>query len=630
MPEATLASTLIIFSTMVANLRPQTATSPPYHVWSRQVADLAAAVRALLPLAAELGLPNPSAAAWYGGLFQKLLPQVEKQPFLIIAVAGGTNTGKSLIFNHLAHSAVSRAHPNATQTRHPVCLLPKGFSDKPADLFPDFEICPWSGENDPLNDGPDHLLFVREDLLGRQSSRLLLLDTPDVDGTLKTNWRRAELVCHAADVLVCILTQQKYNDAAIRDYFRAAAKAEKTVIVVFNMVHWPRQRELCDGWVKHFSLQTGVQPLFVYAVPWDPDAAEHNHLPFYPLSAGATDLRDDLAELQFDNIKIRSLAGSLRQVVEQQQGLPAWLGAIDQRAEEYQGALLLLDSEVRKRPFELPRVPRELVWDEIWKWLSSRRANWERAINEFWNTPSRWLISLIGKNSRQITAKESEQYRRDEYDCMQQILTERFDQLTILRDAGSSVLKCELGNVLGGSKRVQLFEELQRRHSETELITESYRQYIRSQLDEFANRRPELVSRIRNALKTVAVVRPIFTLAVTVVGLPHIHILAENLAANVLIDHAGGTVVALTGDNLATYFGEWTLERLIARIFNNFYEERCQLLTSTLDEVVLGPVVERLRILADASDDSHRKWAAKLIDELRTSLNQSTTEQNIT
>ena len=171
----------------------------------------------------------------------------------------------------------------------------------------------------------DNLLFVRDDPSGQQPARLLLLDTPDIDGTLKQNWRRADLVRYAADVLVCILTQQKYNDAAIREFFRAAAEAEKTVIVVFNMVHWPRQQELCRGWLAHFSQETGVQPAAVYAVPWDPDRAEQQTLPFYPLSPGATDLQADLAELQFDAIKIRSLEGSLRRVLDENTGLPAFL-----------------------------------------------------------------------------------------------------------------------------------------------------------------------------------------------------------------------------------------------------------------------------------------------------------------
>ena len=66
--------------------------------------------------------------------------------------------------------------------------------------------------------------------------RLLLLDTPDVDSNARVNWHRADAVRQTADVLIAVLTQQKYNDAAVKRFFRHAADADKAVIVVFNQV----------------------------------------------------------------------------------------------------------------------------------------------------------------------------------------------------------------------------------------------------------------------------------------------------------------------------------------------------------------------------------------------------------
>jgi hypothetical protein len=269
-----------------------------YKAWVSRVARLAQALRDLEATAKRMRLPSAESFDWHGNLFQKLLPQLEIEPFLIVAVTGGTNTGKSVIFNHLAGSRLSRTHPNATQTKHPVCSVPQGFLARHdlTSVFPDFELREWTSQDDALAEGPDNRLFVRTDPAGTQPARLLLFDTPDVDGTLRDNWRRAELVRHAADVLVCILTQQKYNDAAVREFFAAAAAVDKTVVVIFNMVDWPRQRDLIDGWLATFCEQTGVDPVHVYAAPWDPDAAEANRLPFHPISAGATNPRDDLAE----------------------------------------------------------------------------------------------------------------------------------------------------------------------------------------------------------------------------------------------------------------------------------------------------------------------------------------------
>src|SRR6516225_7069206 len=101
-----------------------------YSTWSRRIADLAGEVSRLAAEATSLGVPSPSSTAWHADLFQKLLPQLAEAPYLIVAIAGGTNTGKSTVFNHLAGFPASRVHPDATQTRHPVCLLPHGFTHR--------------------------------------------------------------------------------------------------------------------------------------------------------------------------------------------------------------------------------------------------------------------------------------------------------------------------------------------------------------------------------------------------------------------------------------------------------------------------------------------------------------------
>ncbi len=55
------------------------------------------------------------------------------------------------------------------------------------------------------------------------------------------------------------LTGQKYNDAAIRNFFKAAAQADKTIIAVFNQVHWPSQAEVSRAWLAGFCKETGLR-----------------------------------------------------------------------------------------------------------------------------------------------------------------------------------------------------------------------------------------------------------------------------------------------------------------------------------------------------------------------------------
>ena len=160
-----------------------------YVAWAGSVGELCDVVDRLKGLAAELGTPSPEGAEWYGQLFGKLRPQVTREPVMVAAVCGGTNTGKSLVSNVLVGAEISRSLPEAARTRCPVASLPCGLAGSVdlAALFPGFTPRAWSSDTDALGGSAagDDLLVWREDPAGRQPARLILIDTPDVDGTLR-------------------------------------------------------------------------------------------------------------------------------------------------------------------------------------------------------------------------------------------------------------------------------------------------------------------------------------------------------------------------------------------------------------------------------------------------------------
>ncbi|MEI6241697.1 MAG: GTPase, partial [Planctomycetia bacterium] len=300
-----------------------------YATWAGDVAGLCHAIAALEPLVGPLGAVDPRGADWHGQLFGKLAGQVAREPVLVAAVCGGTNTGKSLIANSLVGSSMSRSVPEAARTVHPVVSLPAGHAATIdlTELFPGFTPLAWTSDADALDAPESDRLLWREDPTGRQPARLILLDTPDIDGTLRENWHRAELVRNACDVLVAVLTQQKYNDAAVRDFFRAAAQARKSVIIVFNMVDWPRQRERLAGWLATFTAETGIAPLAVYACPHDFVKAEVGRIDFFAVpeltggtassgSEGPADLAAALAGADFDRLKREAMRGALEVVLD--------------------------------------------------------------------------------------------------------------------------------------------------------------------------------------------------------------------------------------------------------------------------------------------------------------------------
>src|SRR5687767_482764 len=83
---------------------------------------------------------------WFELLRGKLVPQLTDDAFLIAAVVGGTNIGKSVIFNHLAGTRASATSPLASGTKHPVCLIPPGFQNEHdlQKLFEGFRLHEWS------------------------------------------------------------------------------------------------------------------------------------------------------------------------------------------------------------------------------------------------------------------------------------------------------------------------------------------------------------------------------------------------------------------------------------------------------------------------------------------------------
>ena len=247
-----------------------------YSACAELVRRLSTAIRQLETQAQSLQLPPLARREWFELLDRKLLPQLTDDAFLVVAVVGGTNIGKSVIFNHLAGCRASATSPFASGTKHPVCLVPPGF-ERQHDLksiFRGFDLHQWSAADAALQDHPEHRLFWRAN--DATPNNLLILDTPDIDGDVRVNWERADNIRRCADVLVAVLTQQKYNDAAVKQFFRKAADEDKAVLVVFNQVLLPEDEPFWPIWLRTFCEETGVRPEFVYVAPSDRRAAEDN------------------------------------------------------------------------------------------------------------------------------------------------------------------------------------------------------------------------------------------------------------------------------------------------------------------------------------------------------------------
>ena len=72
--------------------------------------------------AAAVGLDPPAGQEWFELLQRKLLAQFDLPPLLVVAVVGGTNIGKSVIFNQPGRRSGQRRQPAGR--RHQTSRLP--------------------------------------------------------------------------------------------------------------------------------------------------------------------------------------------------------------------------------------------------------------------------------------------------------------------------------------------------------------------------------------------------------------------------------------------------------------------------------------------------------------------------
>jgi hypothetical protein len=594
--------------------------------WAAIIEPLCAEVAALQPVAHAVGVPDPATSAWHGQLFGKLRPQLSREPVLVVAVCGGTNTGKSLVASGMAGFAISRSTPEAARTRHPVASLPAGLSARLdiGDLFPGFTPRRWQSDRDAIDavaapgEGDDILLWA-DDSTGAQPPQVVLLDTPDIDGTLQENWHRAALVRNAADVIVAVLTQQKYNDAAVRDFFRAAATAGKTTVVVFNMVDWPRQRERIGGWLATFREETGIEPVAVYAAPHDGAAADAGRVSFHPLpecvpGAGTippgegppvpgTRIVAGLAATDLDRIKLAALSGSLAVVLDRTHGVEGWLAAFVEQSRAWQDSRQRLADAARVE-VTLPSAPRELVWNEIWDWLEPRRSGFDLAVSRVYRWAGRgvaWTARAAGL--QRDAGERREDFAAEELTALKRALGDFVARLEAACDRDDRLAGVLAPRLVSGD-RAGWFADLQRRHAALPVVSEDYREFVRGELDRFARDNPGTVRWILAALNAGAVARPAITVGLGLAGAAVVPAAAATAGSLTTLVHTAGDVVVGTAATLA---GEGALgltaaglRPLVERLFAGWSAERSQVLAESIHDVVLGDAMDQIDRLAAA------------------------------
>nr|WP_196790956.1 GTPase [Motilibacter aurantiacus] len=168
----------------------------------------------------------------------------------VVALAGGTGSGKSSLFNALVGQPVSSAGVRRPTT-----------SDTHAAVWPPAEAGPlldWLGVQ------RRHVLSEEPALHG-----LVLLDLPDHDSTDPAHRLEAERLVGLVDILVWVVDPQKYADAALHERYLSRLRAHRAVtLLLLNQADLlpPEGVEACVADLRRLLKADGLGTAPVLAV----------------------------------------------------------------------------------------------------------------------------------------------------------------------------------------------------------------------------------------------------------------------------------------------------------------------------------------------------------------------------
>ncbi len=641
--------------------------SSAFEACARSVSDLHLSLLELEQSATALQLLPLGGREWFQLLEQKLLPQLNDSAYLVAAVCGGTNIGKSVIFNHLAGTKASAVTALASGTKHPVCLVPTGFETTHdlSTIFPGFELQAWESSEAALRESDRSLLFWRS--AESLPPNLLVLDSPDIDSDARVNWERADMIRRAADVLIAVLTQQKYNDAAVKEFFRRAAAEDKVVLIVFNQVHLPDDEEYWPLWLQTFCSETGIVPHVIYLTPHHRKAAEENRLPFFErqlapaalsVEAGAVTtptsdpqtnsdndaatappaadnvgrrLNEDLSALRFGEIKLRTLSGSLRLLLDAA-GAAGYLSEVESRAREFRTAGELLSAHQLAEVDNWPTVPNSLIVQHIRGWWQQQRAGWSATVHGFYNRIGSHLTAgyrFVYEKVAGPSVAPIETYKLKEWDAVLNVVDEVYDRLQWFLELGNPLLQPRLSELLGATTRQDLIAALKNRHEVVDLEADLQDLIVR-ELESFRSENPQFYKSLKQLDAVAAAARPATSIALFVTGFGPIGHLATDAALTSAVhltgDVVAGGITAAVGENwlsqTASTGAAW-LEARFRRIHERFAEHRANWLAEFLQQHLLGTLPHDLRAAAQIPE-------LKSFERVRSSLNELQSEVGLT
>ncbi len=594
-------------------------TTPPFQQGLGSLVELPDEIKTLNMQTRSLDVTPLSQRSWYQLFEHKILPQTRHADLLIVSVVGGTNIGKTAVFNHLAGRPVNKVSPFASGTKHPVCLAPERVDEQALkNLFGEFELVELSSAEQSLEESPTDYLFWKTAV--ETPENLLLLDTPDIDSDAKVNWERAEKICQASDVLIGVLTQQKYNDAAVKRFFREAARQGKVICLVFNQIFLPDDEPYWPTWLETFTKETGVVAQRIYLAPHDRRAVEANRLPFYERQVGqevevpekGVDLREIFSVLRFAEIKLHTMLGALHELTDTQHGASTWLNDIRRASSRYQDAARLLSQHRLTQIDSWPNLPNRYLIGVIRSWWTHQREGWPARLHNTYDTLGQAILWPVRYATGALSGPPKDdlaEYKQKEWATIILIINQVFQQLENIKDEGNALLRSRLDEMLGGASRQAILAELHQAYEQSDLAS-IIQTTVEEQLLKFRQESPDYYQFFRRLDTLAAAMRPATSVALFVTGVgpvshavsPLLFDAATQTMLHLVGDVTAGAVTAAVGETAIAGSASTTagyLEAKFRRLQQRIVEQRITWLANLLQQKFLGTLMDELTNCAD-------------------------------
>ncbi len=531
---------------------------------------------------------TPAQMLWKELLESKVLRQLRLRQALTIVVAGGTKSGKSTVFNHLATRRLSETSHIAAATKQAVLTVPDALYDLELirSLFAEMQVVENADAHAATEDsGKTHKLLLRR--AKNIPKDMMLVDIPDVDSENRDNWEKAYRTARASDVVIAMITPEKHGDEATNAFFRSvAAEAGKPIVLVINKVHEQQlQRGQWQDWLKVFCKSTGITPQRVYVVPFDMDAAEAGKQAFFQvegnlalavkgegsftISKTPSSLHSDLQEFNISNLKAQSMLGSLRQALHggnQTEGsLEEYLNLIRKRSAVYQQTLSSIREGAQTFSVEWPTPPPAILRHAVMEWWHEKhRSDLTKAAMRLTS-----LVGLewLGKTQAKLRAENAIlAYNRDQLMAIDQVIAQTFNALSPVLSDSMNYLSPEAAQTLSPLAQGRLVAELKKAYAEERRPVEDFDSVAAEQLPLWAEKNPWLMTMLQAGDITAEVVlRPAVTVASTIAGMflpANLAPIASSGGASIGSSVAGGVVGSKTMGILNEKAGEETSQRV--------------------------------------------------------------------